>query len=172
MYQQQFIRKGQPFEGEISREGTEAWRTMQSQQSGMPKRVLLLIGEDDEVYKDVVERTLAYSTLTVVTTWQAALKMLHDEKFDLVLVDIKRRREDFGPLDLKRWIRSDYTHVNLETPFIGFLEAPSKFRAEEALAAGYANVIQKPFTSGMLRSTIQQYFPLWTDFPPIGRVTT
>jgi DNA-binding NtrC family response regulator len=135
--------------------GDEPRAMIHSLQNVMPRKILLV--EEDPYYVEVIKEAMTEGAITVVGTWQAALRQLTHELYDLVLISVARSG-DLDSIDMMRFQRETGEEKNFLTPFIAMIGEGYEWRTTEALRSGCMTAIQKPFTASMVRGMILEHF--------------
>jgi len=115
-------------------------------------RANLLIVDDEEAMRDACSQVLAPEgfILKQAASGEEALKILRQESFDLVILDLKMPRVD--GTEILRCIQQE----NPDTATIVITGYPSVESAVEAMKLGAADFLPKPFTPDVLRLTVRR----------------
>ena len=119
--------------------------------------VRILVVEDFATMRRVIRNLLndlGYARISEADDGTAALPMLHNQRFDLVITDLLM--PEMGGLELLRAIRADRSLRHIPVMIITADAQREKILA--AAAAGVDAYIVKPFTAAMLESKIRQLF--------------
>ena len=118
----------------------------------MSDRANLLIVDDEEAMRDACSQVLAPEgfVLKQAASGEEALKILRQESFDLVILDLKMPRVD--GTEILRCIQQE----NPDTATIVITGYPSVESAVEAMKLGAADFLPKPFTPDVLRLTVRR----------------
>ena len=100
---------------------------------------ILIVDDEADLITTLVERLeLRGFSATAVQTGHEALEQIHDQNFDVVVLDIKLKGED--GVDVMKKIK----HLNQNLPVILLTGHMSKEASEEGLNAGAIDYIIKP----------------------------
>jgi signal transduction histidine kinase/CheY-like chemotaxis protein/HPt (histidine-containing phosphotransfer) domain-containing protein len=117
----------------------------------------ILLVEDDPFNQEVARAFLekAGATVCLAQNGKEALDLLHQERFDSVLMDIQM--PVMGGLEAIQLIRSDPAMAGLRV--IAMTANASNRDRERFLAAGMDDFISKPFKSPVLYATLAKWLP-------------
>jgi CheY-like chemotaxis protein len=121
------------------------------------RRPRLLLVEDNEVNRMVVKMMLAGEGIDIVEAvhGQAALDVLSNDRFDLVLMDVSMPVMD--GLEATRRIRAAEAEAGARrTPIIGLTAHAMERDADQCRAAGMDNHLAKPVRKDSLLAAIQR----------------
>lgn len=112
----------------------------------------ILVVDDEEQYRTMVGQCLRWMgyECEIAKDAPAALKLLSDKAFDLVISDIRMKGKD--GLQLTREARLAYPYLE----FIIMTGFAADYSYSNIIEAGAADFIAKPFTSGELRAKIER----------------
>ena len=118
----------------------------------MVKKVLVV--DDNPISRELIREVLENSDQVVVEAdnGEEALKMIADEKPDIVLLDIQMPVYD--GYEVLRRVRSDLKMENL--PVLALTAYAMQQDREKALAAGFDDFITKPVDVAALRSQVKK----------------
>ncbi|MFV5693630.1 response regulator [Flavobacterium sp. LT1R49] len=110
------------------------------------KKLKVLVVEDNKINQIVTEKILKKNnyTCTLVDDGYKAIKILEEENFDIILMDINMPL--INGFETSRRIRSK----GIETPIIALTAFDKEEITEEAISAGIDDIIVKPFDSAKL----------------------
>ncbi|MFV5696577.1 response regulator [Flavobacterium sp. LB3P122] len=110
------------------------------------KQLNVLVVEDNKINQIVTEKILKKNnyTCTLVDDGYKAIKILEEENFDVILMDINMPL--INGFETSRRIRSK----GIETPIIALTAFDKEEITEEAISAGIDDIIVKPFDSAKL----------------------
>lgn len=113
---------------------------------------ILFVDDDPSMHKmvDLFLRDLNY-TISWAKNGRSALKMLKGNKYDLIISDIQMPEMD--GLSFLQEIRK----YNKKTPFVVLSAFGHERLSEKALKYGATAVLNKPFESKILQSTIAKF---------------
>ena len=113
----------------------------------------ILVVDDIEDNRYTLERRLkrdGYSNINLVDGGQAALDIISQEKFDLILLDLMM--PDISGLDVLQSIKTD--PINRHIPIIMVTAADEIETAAECIKNGADDYITKPFNATLLRARV------------------
>ncbi len=118
----------------------------------------ILIVEDNESNRVYLERLLDKWQInhTSANNGEEALKLLHQERFDLTLMDIRMPILDGYETAVR--LRASSNHPNQDIPIIALTASALLDEKEKAIAAGMNLHLTKPFTPEKLYEAIQYFF--------------
>lgn len=119
--------------------------------------IRVLVVEDFATIRRVIRnllQDLGYAHISEADDGAAALPMLHNEHFDLVITDLLM--PEMGGLELLRAIRADRSLSHI--PVMVISADAQREKIIEAAQAGVSAYVVKPFTAAMLDSKIRQLF--------------
>lgn len=110
------------------------------------KQLKVLVVEDNKINQIVTEKILKKNNYkcTLVDDGYQAIKILEDERFDIILMDINMPL--INGFETSRRIR----FKGIETPIIALTAFDKEEITEEAISAGIDDIIVKPFDSAKL----------------------
>ncbi|MFV8325811.1 response regulator [Flavobacterium sp. ZS1P14] len=110
------------------------------------KQLKVLVVEDNRINQIVTEKILKKNnyTCTVIDDGYQAIKILEEEHFDIILMDINMPL--INGFETSRRIR----FKGIETPIIALTAFDKEEITEEAISAGIDDIIVKPFDSAKL----------------------
>ncbi len=126
-------------------------------QQGLPisvEGVKVLLVEDNELNRLVAQNSLRYfkCVVTECENGLEALKILEQERFDIILMDIQMPELD--GIETTKKIRKSY---NLSTPIIALTANAFKSEIEKCKKAGMDDYLTKPFAEDALLKIIAKY---------------
>jgi len=118
-------------------------------------KIKILFAEDDLLNQSIVKHFLKKEqvALTIVNDGMEALKALHSEPFDLVLLDIQMPHLTGEDLITKR---DQFSPENREIPLIAVTANVSEKDILRYQKAGFKDVLCKPFNAEKLILTLQK----------------
>jgi CheY-like chemotaxis protein len=125
------------------------------EQSDTPANLSILVAEDNAVNQKVVSIMLQRQgwTVTLVPDGECACQLFHQQKFDLVLMDVQMPMVD--GLEATRRIRVRVRECGAEpTPIVAFTAHASPSETARCEAAGMNAVITKPVNQAALLGAI------------------
>lgn len=110
------------------------------------KQLKVLVVEDNKINQIVIEKILKKNnyTCTIMDDGYQAIKILEEENFDIILMDINMPL--INGFETSRRIR----FKGIETPIIALTAFDKEEITEEAISAGIDDIIVKPFDSAKL----------------------
>lgn len=125
--------------------------------SGDKLDMRILLVEDFATIRRIIRNLLAdlgYTNVSEAEDGMAALPMLHNQRFDLLITDIVM--PEMSGMELLKAVRADHQLENL--PVLMLTSDANRDKIIEAAKAGVSAYIVKPFTAAMLESKIKQIF--------------
>ena len=113
----------------------------------------ILVVDDIEDNRYTLERRLkrdGYQNITLVDGGAAALNLINDQQFDLVLLDLMM--PEISGLDVLKSLKSDPLNRNI--PVIMVTAADEVETAAECISVGADDFISKPFNATLLRARV------------------
>ena len=113
----------------------------------------ILVVDDIEDNRYTLERRLkrdGYENITLVDGGAAALELINERQFDLVLLDLMM--PEISGLDVLKNLKSDPLHRNI--PVIMVTAADEVETAAECITVGADDFITKPFNKTLLRARV------------------
>lgn len=117
--------------------------------------VKILYVEDDEFSCDIVTRMLHQYNIILANEAVTAIKLVKENKFDLILMDINLGRGMNG-VELTQIIRQNPDYFN--TPIVAFTAFAGNNDKEEFLSQGMSHYLSKPFTAKELTTLVNEIF--------------
>lgn len=117
----------------------------------------ILLVEDFATMRRIIRNLLndqGYTNISEADNGMAALPMLHNHRFDLLITDLFM--PEMSGMELLRAVRADPQLESL--PVLMLTSDANRDKIIEAAQAGVSAYIVKPFTAAMLESKIQQIF--------------
>lgn len=118
--------------------------------------VTILAIEDEPLTQELLQDTLEYAggIITMVTTCEAALAVLSQQHFDVILSNIRLADGD-GYTLMAQWRQQERQLGLVRTPAIALTAAVSEVNKAKAVTAGFQGFIAKPCDFNHLLSTVQ-----------------
>ncbi|MDP8990094.1 MAG: response regulator, partial [Acidobacteriota bacterium] len=120
-----------------------------------PLRILLT--EDNAVNQRVATRILekAGHSVAIAENGKVALKMLEEQPFDLILMDVQM--PEMGGFEATQLIREKERHSDRHIPIIAMTAHAMAGDRERCLVAGMDNYLSKPVAASALLELVAQY---------------
>ena len=132
----------------------------------------ILLAEDNLVNQKLVIELMKKNKheLTVVESGRAAVEMLREQKFDLVLMDIQMPEMD--GIEATKKIRAMELGLANRTPIVAMTAHAMSGDRARCLAAGMDGYLSKPIRAAELGELVDRLGGSSTDEPPIANATT
>jgi PAS domain S-box-containing protein len=134
-----------------------------------PRRLHILLAEDNVINQQVAVRTLAKDghSVVVADNGRLALTWLEKEKFDVVLMDVQMPEMD--GLEAAAAIRKQEAGTGRHIPIVALTAHAMKGDRERCLAAGMDGYVSKPILIEELRKALVQVLPAAEQTSPAAR---
>ncbi len=152
--------KGSRFVVHVELERSEPLRELvdlTANRASLPRRLHVLVAEDNPVNQLVAQRLLERygCTVDVVATGTAAVNRYHMERYDLVLMDCQMPELD--GYEAARRIRNAAHPVRV--PIIALTAQAFPGDRERCLAAGMDDYVSKPINAAQFIATVRRWIP-------------
>ncbi len=121
------------------------------------KNISILVAEDNFINLDIITGMLDLQGYTITTsaTGKEALEKVHENNFDLILMDVQMPVMD--GIEATQKIREYEQGKNIHTPIIAMTAHAMKGHKDKFLEIGMDDYIEKPIKASLVFETIKKY---------------